>query len=458
MLGVYSEALVNPLANVLKNLGSTQAMVVHGLDGLDEITTTTRTRVSELKNGQVIDYEIDPRDFGLPLAQKQDLAGGTAEENAQLVLDILGGKKGPARDIVLLNAGASLYAYGKAEDLAEGIQLAAQSIDTGAALANWIYCVNASKGQYKAMLDEILACKRSEVAEKKRLVPLRELEEKSKNLPPTRNFQRALMGSNASNAPNTPTVMNTPYVPMPYGPSSINESSVPYGSSSINDSSAPYGINKMDKISIIAEIKKASPSRGVIRKDFDPLAIAQVYEQHGAAAISILTDQKFFQGDLGYLQQVRDITSIPLLRKDFIVDAYQIYETRVAGADALLLIAAALSAAELIDFFALASHLGLHVLLEVHNQKELGMALLTDAPIIGINNRDLKTFRVDLSVTTQLAHQIPHDRVIVSESGIHDVRQLRFLKGLGVHAVLVGEALMAKEDIGRAFQELVGEL
>ena len=308
------------------------------------------------------------------------------------------------------------------------------------------------------MLDEILACKRSEVAEKKLLVPLRELEEKSKNLPPTRNFQRALMGSNAPNAPNTPTVMNAPYVPIPYGPSSINESSVPYGSSSINDSSAPYGINKMDEISIIAEIKKASPSRGIIRKDFDPLAIAQVYEQHGAAAISILTDQKFFQGDLGYLQQVRDITSIPLLRKDFIVDAYQIYETRVAGADALLLIAAALSRQSLSDFFALASHLGLHVLLEVHNQKELERALLTDAPIIGINNRDLKTFRVDLSVTTQLAHQIPHDHVIVSESGIHDVRQLRFLKGLGVHAVLVGEALMAKEDIGQAFQELVGEL
>ena len=135
LLGVYSEALVNPLANVLKNLGSTHAMVVHGLDGLDEITTTTLTRVSELKNGQVTDYEIDPRDFGFPLAQKQDLAGGTAEENAQLVLDILGGKKGPARDIVLLNAGAALYAYGKAENLAAGIKLAAQSIDTGAALA-----------------------------------------------------------------------------------------------------------------------------------------------------------------------------------------------------------------------------------------------------------------------------------------------------------------------------------
>jgi indole-3-glycerol phosphate synthase len=294
------------------------------------------------------------------------------------------------------------------------------------------------------MLDEILAYKRTEVAEKKLLVPLHELEEKSKNLPPTRNFQAALMGSNASNAPNTMNASFAPYVP--------------YGSSSLNDTSAPYGLNNIGEISIIAEIKKASPSRGIIRKDFDPLAIAQVYEQYGAAAISILTDRKFFQGDLGYLQQVRDVTSIPLLRKDFIVDAYQIYEARVAGADALLLIAAALSQAELTDFFALASHLGLHVLLEVHNLKELERALLTNAPIIGINNRDLKTFRVDLSVTTQLAHKIPHDRVIVSESGIHDFRQLLFLTGLGVHAVLVGEALMAKEDIGQALQELMGKL
>ena len=302
------------------------------------------------------------------------------------------------------------------------------------------------------ILDEILACKRSEVAEKKCLVPLRELEEKCKSLPPVRNFQRALMGSNASNTSSASNIldvldrMNVPYAPH----------YVPYGSSTLNESSTPYEHGKAPGISIIAEIKKASPSRGVIRRDFDPLAIARIYEQNGAAAISVLTDRTFFQGDLAYLQQVRDITSIPLLRKGFIVDAYQVYETRAAGADALLLIAAALSQAELTDFFALASQLGLHVLLEVHNRQELERSLLTNAPIIGINNRDLKTFRVDLSITTQLARQIPQDRVIVSESGIHDVRQLRFLKGLGVHAVLVGEALMAKEDIGRALRELLG--
>ncbi|MEW5801545.1 MAG: indole-3-glycerol phosphate synthase TrpC [bacterium] len=261
----------------------------------------------------------------------------------------------------------------------------------------------------KAMLDEILAHKRSEVARKKLSVPLRELEEKSKASPPARDFQKALKGS-----------------------------------------------NEQDEISIIAEIKKASPSRGVIRKDFDPLSIAECYQQNGAAAISILTDRKFFQGDLAYLQMVRDITSIPLLRKDFIIDAYQIYEAKVAGADALLLIAAALSRAELSDFLALSSSLGLHVLLEVHNQEELEKALMTEAPIIGINNRDLKTFQVDLSVTGRLAPLIPHDRVIVSESGIHHAQDLHFLKSLGVHAVLVGEAFMAKEDIGRAIQELRG--
>ncbi|MEW6381720.1 MAG: anthranilate phosphoribosyltransferase [bacterium] len=134
LLGVYDQALLSPLAHVLKNLGSTKAMVVHGLDGLDEITTTGRTRVCELKNGSVIDYEIDPQDFGLPLAKKEDLAGGTAEENARIVMDVLKGVQGPARDIVLLNAGAALYVYGKAENLADGISLAARSIDSGAAL------------------------------------------------------------------------------------------------------------------------------------------------------------------------------------------------------------------------------------------------------------------------------------------------------------------------------------
>ena len=134
LLGVYDGALTNPLANVLKNLGSTRAMVVHGLDGLDEITTTGKTRVSELKNGMVTDYELDPQDFGLSVVTKKDLRGGTVEENAELILDILKGKKGPARDIVLLNAGAALYIYGKAADLGEGIKLAAQSIDTGAAM------------------------------------------------------------------------------------------------------------------------------------------------------------------------------------------------------------------------------------------------------------------------------------------------------------------------------------
>ena len=226
--------------------------------------------------------------------------------------------------------------------------------------------------------------------------------------------------------------------------------------------SAPPGrdfqkaLQEPNEIGIIAEIKKASPSRGVIRQNFDPLQIAQCYEQQGAVAISILTEQKFFQGDLLYLKKVRQICALPLLCKDFIIDRYQLYEARLAGADAVLFIADALSEEELSDFYAVASDLGLSVLLEVHEQKGLEKALSVKNPIIGINNRDLKTFQVDLATTAQLIPQIPPDRVIVSESGIHDAQQLSWLKDLGVDAVLVGEAFMAEEDIGLAFQKLRG--
>ena len=226
--------------------------------------------------------------------------------------------------------------------------------------------------------------------------------------------------------------------------------------------SAPPGrdfqkaLQEPNEIGIIAEIKKASPSRGVIRQNFDPLQIAQCYEQQGAAAISILTEQKFFQGDLLYLKKVRQICALPLLCKDFIIDRYQLYEARLAGADAVLFIADVLSEEELSDFYAVASDLGLSVLLEVHDQKGLEKALSVKNPIIGINNRDLKTFQVDLATTAQLIPQIPPDRVIVSESGIHDAQQLSWLKDLGVDAVLVGEAFMAEEDIGLAFQKLRG--
>ena len=202
---------------------------------------------------------------------------------------------------------------------------------------------------------------------------------------------------------------------------------------------------KKDSLAVIAEIKKASPSAGVIAESFDPVAIAQAYERDGAAAMSILTDEKFFQGHLDYLRQVREAVRVPLLRKDFILDEIQIAQSSAAGADAILLIVAALDQKELVDLFQAAASYHLDALVEVHTLRELDRALAIDAKIIGINNRDLATFYVDLRVTESLCKKVPDDVVLVSESGIRTLQDVDRMKACGVDAVLIGEALMRGE-------------
>lgn len=201
---------------------------------------------------------------------------------------------------------------------------------------------------------------------------------------------------------------------------------------------------------IIAEIKKASPSKGVIRKDFDPVDIAKIYESCGAAAISVLTDSRFFLGDITYLRHVRKVTALPLLMKDFIIDPYQIYLARMFGADAVLLITALLDSDQLATFINLAHSLGMQVLVEVHSIDDVRKALAVDAQIIGINNRDLKTFEVTIETTRRLAPLIGTGRIVVSESGIESKEIMCSLARLGVHAFLVGEALMRSKDIKAA--------
>jgi indole-3-glycerol phosphate synthase len=208
---------------------------------------------------------------------------------------------------------------------------------------------------------------------------------------------------------------------------------------------------------VIAEVKKGSPSKGVIRPDFDPLAIAEIYQQNGAACLSVLTDAHFFLGQLGYLALIRERVSLPLLRKDFVFDPYQIYEARGAGADAVLLIAAMLDLHQLRDFSALARELSLDVLLEVHDEKELATALKTDCEMIGINNRDLRTFVMDLATTERLARLVPAERLIVAESGITSRADIVRLQDAGAGAFLIGESLMREENIGAKLRELLGE-
>ncbi len=205
---------------------------------------------------------------------------------------------------------------------------------------------------------------------------------------------------------------------------------------------------------VIAEIKRASPSKGLLRNNFNPVAIAKSYEQNGAACLSILTDEKFFQGSNEYLSKVHEICPLPILRKDFIMDAYQVYEARVIGADCILLIVAILDDAQLQDFADLATHLGMDVLVEVHNQQELERALSINIRLIGINNRDLKTFDTDLKITLNLLGQIPKKHIVVSESGIHTPEDIALLSDVGVHTFLIGEAFMKADDPGTALSQL----
>ncbi len=255
-------------------------------------------------------------------------------------------------------------------------------------------------------LDEILAHKREELADAKRKRPLARLEQSLKNRAPPRGFRRA--------------------------------------------------IHRMGSLSLIAEIKRASPSAGPIRPDASAPEIAKLYADAGAQAISVLTDAKFFSGRLQDLAAVREKVTLPVLRKDFLLEEYQVVEAAAAGADAVLLIAAALRPPELKRLLRAAGDLSLDALVEVHDERELGEALEAGAEIVGINNRDLATFQVDLGTTGRLAERVPKDRTVVSESGIRSRADVEKVQGWGAHAILVGEELMSAPDPGARIRELMG--
>jgi indole-3-glycerol phosphate synthase len=273
----------------------------------------------------------------------------------------------------------------------------------------------------KTILDDIVAAKRQEISRRKAVVPLEALKEKiAGQTSRPRNFFHA--------------VTRDPVAP-------------------------PAG----KPLNLIAEIKKASPSAGVIRADFDPVAIARAYAAGGADALSVLTDEPFFQGKLEYLQAVRQAVDLPILRKDFILDEYQVYESRAAGADAILLIAECLPISQMIDLQILASELNLTCLIEVHDLENLMRVRdqVIGLPqrgysLLGINNRDLRTFVTDLGVTLRMAELVADRRVLVSESGIHTHSDVRKLAAAGVAAVLVGESLMRSDDIAAAVTALLG--
>ena len=216
------------------------------------------------------------------------------------------------------------------------------------------------------------------------------------------------------------------------------------------------GALQQEGISLIAEVKKASPSKGVIRADFDPERIAAAYAENGARALSVLTDEAYFQGCDAYLVAARRESGLPTLRKDFTIDAYQLHEARAIGADAVLLIVALMDGSQLGDLLGLGEELGLSALVEVHTDDELRRALGAGARLVGINNRDLKTFTTSLDTTFALLEEIPDSITTVSESGIHHRQDVERLQAAGVDAVLIGEALMREQDIGAKVRELLG--
>jgi len=225
--------------------------------------------------------------------------------------------------------------------------------------------------------------------------------------------------------------------------------------------SAPRGFvssieNKINagKAGVIAEIKKASPSKGVMRENFDPVQIAKSYEKGGAACLSVLTDIDFFQGSDEYLQQARAACSLPVIRKDFIIDPYQVYEARAINADCILLIVACLTDEQLSELSSLATELGMDVLVEVHDEQELHRSLKLNLPLVGINNRNLRTFETTLDTTLDLLNQIPDDRIVVTESGIHTPADVKLMRDNNVNAFLVGEAFMRADEPGEKLAEL----
>jgi indole-3-glycerol phosphate synthase len=229
----------------------------------------------------------------------------------------------------------------------------------------------------------------------------------------------------------------------------------------VRDFAAALRKPKAGPVALIAEVKKASPSKGVIRAHFDPVAIAREYEAAGAACLSVLTDKKFFQGSLSYLKRIREAVSVPLLRKDFVIDERQILEAVEWGADAVLLIASILSDAQLKDYRLLAAEAGLAALVEVHDERELDRAMNSGAELVGVNNRDLKTFNVDLGTTERLAAHLRSAAgspapLLVAESGIHTRADVERLARCGANAILVGESLMREEEPGVKVRELIG--
>jgi indole-3-glycerol phosphate synthase len=391
-------------------------MVVWGKDGMDEISLGAATMVGELKNGKVTEYEIHPEDFGLQMVSNRGLRVADAAESKEMVLEAL--------DNTPRHAARDRHAEQPAPRCIRPISPAPSPRASLARARGHRQRRRARQArpvrrlyaalQMSDILQKILAVKREEVAAAQAQKSLAALHAEVILQSPPRDFVgaiRAKIGAKVSTG----------------------------------------------GTAVIAEIKKASPSKGVIRADFRPGEIARSYAAHGAACLSVLTDRQFFQGAPEYLQEARTACALPVLRKDFLVAPYQVVEARAMGADCILLIVAAPSnCRNCCELEALAHELGMAVLVEVHDAAELDVALHLKTPLIGINNRNLRTFEVSLQVTLDLLARIPPDRIVVTESGIIAPSDVAIMQANDVKAFLVGEAFMRADDPGTALSALFG--
>ncbi len=394
IIGTAFEDKMELIAETAQKLGKEKVMMVRGEDGLDEITLTGETCIVEAHcNAPLRTYKISPSDFGIEPCSFEEIAGGDAKFNTKIAESILRGEcKTRHLDLVLINAAAVLKMMGNAKTWQEGYQMAKEAVESGRAYEKFEAYRDISTNKRK--LYEIVGNKYQELA--------------------------AQPGCE---------------VPQP------------------RRKDAQFGrLNRFKKalekpgLNLICEIKKHSPSIGKLAdEDADVVKIAKLYEDSGAAAISVLTDKKYFGGGLKDLEKVAKAVNIPILRKDFIIDKSQIYEAAEAGASAVLLIAVILEMEQMNEFIDLAESLGLDCLMEVHTQAELKKALQTKAQIIGINNRDLKTLKIDLKNTEHLVPHIPNDKIIISESGIESTKDIQILPRK-INGILIGTSLMRVQN------------
>ena len=409
ILGVYDKKLVTPIAKVAKELGVKKALIVHSEEGLDEISCEKNTYVAEIDNGEIKEYKINPKDFGLEPCSLESLKVKNVEESYKIFIEMLENKNKEAVNMICLNAGTAIYVSGIKKSLEESILFAKEIIESGEGLKkyNAIKKSMPERIQTPKILEEILENKAKEVSERKVKIPLEDLVEIDYMKSLRRKFKQALLLKIEQN-----------------------------------------------KAAVIAEIKRASPSLGDINMNIIPAKVASDFEEMGAACLSVLTDAKYFKGSGAILEMAKKGCNLPILRKDFIIDEYQIDESIVMGADCILLIAAALDKKIMEKLYKEAKQRNLDVIVEVHDHNELEAALEINCDIIGINNRNLHTFEVDLNTTIDLIKYINNDQLIIAESGIHSSNDVKIMNDCGINAFLVGESLMTAKDPKNKFKEI----